>query len=450
MRFTFRKIAYCVLGVYCLITCYTGFLVLKRRAYASYSAQDQEQFLLSKIKSLSEIADDADWNPWGEQFAEEGMVVRHHAAPEILWGPVERPLGKRSPLVSHDNNTLQDDLVVEVWGKAAIGLYLWEHIFQAELEERLNGVWSYGSKKIGAITFRFRTGPGVIPSKVPKDTENVLLVLNGREASKVDFAKMWLDFLPSLPRLRNAAVVLLGNEQCRNSWLLPYLKLPGSRLRSVFLVYDSPLVDNVQFYQWPLGVATYRDFPKVESSHLPLSLRRKYTCNFLGTVYRNSSRETLLSVVHNSRYANSSFVKPRMEWLPKETDETKGDYLHALQQSDLTLSPVGQNSECYRIYEAMAYGSVPVIEDVMTPGLCGASPASKLFPLRILKELEAPVIYLKDWKTLPKILEAEARMSHEEKVERRKRLVKWYENFKTVLRDRMVKVLENRFFNINR
>ncbi|KAK7102810.1 hypothetical protein V1264_020982 [Littorina saxatilis] len=137
-------------------------------------------------------------------------------------------------------------------------------------------------------------------------------------------------------------------------------------------------------------------------------------------------------------------------WLPKETDETKGDYLHALQQSDLTLSPVGQNSECYRIYEAMAYGSVPVIEDVMTPGLCGASPASKLFPLRILKELEAPVIYLKDWKTLPKILEAEARMSHEEKVERRKRLVKWYENFKTVLRDRMVKVLENRFFNINR
>ena len=73
---------------------------------------------------------------------------------------------------------------------------------------------------------------------------------------KVDFAKMWLDFLPSLPRLRNAAVLLLGNEQCRNAWVKPYLTAPGSRLRSVFLVYDSPLVDNVQFYQWPLGVAT--------------------------------------------------------------------------------------------------------------------------------------------------------------------------------------------------
>jgi len=53
MRFTFRKIAYCVLGVYCIITCYTGFLLLKRRAYTSYSAEEQERFLLSKIKSLS-------------------------------------------------------------------------------------------------------------------------------------------------------------------------------------------------------------------------------------------------------------------------------------------------------------------------------------------------------------------------------------------------------------
>lgn len=121
-----------------------------------------------------------------------------------------------------------------------------------------------------------------------------------------------------------------------------------------------------------------------------------------------------------------------------------------MQQSDLTLNPVGQNTECYRIYEAMAYGSVPVIEDVMTPGHCGASPASQLYPLRILKELDAPVIYLKDWKTLPELLEREARMTHQEKVKRRQKLVEWYENFKTVLRDRMVKVLENRFFNINR
>ncbi|KAL8613041.1 hypothetical protein ACOMHN_008810 [Nucella lapillus] len=70
---------------------------------------------------MEEIADDPNWNPWGEEFDEEGGVVKHHQAPEILWGPVERPLGKRSPLVSADNGTTQE-LIVEVWGKAAIGI----------------------------------------------------------------------------------------------------------------------------------------------------------------------------------------------------------------------------------------------------------------------------------------------------------------------------------------
>ncbi|XP_076448663.1 ribitol-5-phosphate xylosyltransferase 1-like [Babylonia areolata] len=403
-----------------------------------------------------EISDDADWNPWGEEFEEEGGVVRrHHQAPEILWGPLERPLGKRAPLVSPDNGTATgaQDLVVEVWGKAAIGLYLWEHIFNAELEEKLGGVWSYGTKKIGAITFRFRTGPGVIPSKVPHDVEHVLLVLNGREPAKVDYARMWLDLLPTLPRLRNAALLLLGNERCQNGWLKPYMWLPGSRLRSVFLVYDSPWVDNVQFYQWPLGVATYRQFPKVESRQLPLSEKRRYTCNFLGTVYRGSSRETLLHVLTSNAsdsLARGCLVKPRMEWLPQETEESRGDYLRAVQQSDLTLSPVGQNTECYRIYEAMAFGSVPVIEDVMTPGECGASQSSKLFPLRLLKELDAPVIFLKDWSSLPQLLLREQSLSHQERVRRRERVVQWYDNFKAVMRDRLVRVLENRFFNINR
>lgn len=67
---------------------------------------------------------------------------------------------------------------------------------------------------------------------------------------------MWLEFLPSLPRLRNAAVVLLGNERCENSWIHSYMSFHGGPLKFVFLVYDSPEIDNVHFFQWPLGVAT--------------------------------------------------------------------------------------------------------------------------------------------------------------------------------------------------
>lgn len=106
------------------------------------------------------------------------------------------------------------------------------------------------------IYHRFRTGPGVAPAKVPSDTENAILVLNGREESKIDYARMWLDYLPNLEYLKNVAVVLLGNEQCNNDWIKPYMFNNGGMVKMVFLVYDSPDVDDQTFFQWPLGVAT--------------------------------------------------------------------------------------------------------------------------------------------------------------------------------------------------
>jgi hypothetical protein len=68
-------------------------------------------------------------------------------------------------------------------------------------------------------------------------------------------SKLWLDYLPLYPNLKKLAVVLLGNERCDNNWILPYVHSRGGRIDLVFLVYDSPLIDNVEFYQWPLGVA---------------------------------------------------------------------------------------------------------------------------------------------------------------------------------------------------
>ncbi|KAL5014767.1 hypothetical protein ScPMuIL_009037, partial [Solemya velum] len=394
------------------------------------------------------LTDDADWNPWGEEFENEKKIEGPQEMPNILWA-VDSSANKRHELGIQSNGT-NGEFVVEIWGKAAIGLYLWEHIFTGQLEQKLRGIWSYGSKKLGNIQFRFRTGPGVIPGKVPKETENLLLVLNGREPSKIDFAKLWLDFLPRLTQLKNVAVVLLGNEQCNNNWIKPYMELRGGPIKFVFLIYDSPDIDNVNFFQWPLGVATYRDFPKVDSAHLPMEIHRKYICNFLGTIYKNSSRETLLHVIEKSPHRASCYINPRQEWVAQETDETREDFMRALAQSDLTLNPVGQNPECYRIYEAMSYGSLPVIEDNMTPGNCGISKISNMVPLRLLKEEKAPVIYIKDWKDLAGILSKEMSLSHEEKVQRRKNIVQWYENFKSGMRDRLVNVLQQRFFNIHR
>lgn len=91
---------------------------------------------------------------------------------------------------------------------------------------------------------------------MPKDTENLLLILNGRESDKVQFAEIWLKSLHSLSQLRNVGLVLLGNEKCNNSWLHSYMHYNGGLVKFVFLVYDSPEIDDINFYQWPLGVAT--------------------------------------------------------------------------------------------------------------------------------------------------------------------------------------------------
>ena len=129
-------------------------------------------------------------------------------------------------------------------------------------------------------------------------------------------------------------------------------------------------------------------------------------------------------------------------------------YRGALLQSDLTLCPVGQNTECYRIYEACELGSIPVVEDIVVDASCdvpsdplllrnvtsnGTLPVS--VPLRLLKRYNAPFIFVKSWDELPGIIRHELRLFLPEIVQRRKRLVKWYEHFKQEIREHFLDVL---------
>ncbi|KAJ7411465.1 transmembrane protein 5 [Pitangus sulphuratus] len=153
----------------------------------------------------------------------------------------------------------------------------------------------------------------IVPGYFSVEAEHVVLVLNGREAAKVASATQWLHYAQTLVqahKIRHVAVVLLGSEQCNNGWIQPYLKRNGGFVNLLFVTYDCAFVNEEDIFQWPLGVAT---------------------------------------------------------WQPQETNESFKNYQDALLQSDLTLCPVGINTECYRIYEACSYGSLPVIEDVMTP-----------------------------------------------------------------------------------
>ena len=181
----------------------------------------------------------------------------------------------------------------------------------------------------------------------------------------------------------------------------------------------------------------YRNFPNFIVDDVDILMERLYITNFMGTVYPNSSREETVQALELSDA--TSYMKTRGAWSPTEIPETLNEYIQVLMDSDSTLSPVGKNTECYRIYEALSVGSVPVVEDVVTPGSCDRSAES---PLRLLKKLEAPLIYVKSWKKdLPLVLENEKKMSLQEKIARRATIINWYADFRKKMKDEFIRVL---------
>lgn len=100
----------------------------------------------------------------------------------------------------------------------------------------------------------------MVQGHVPLDMNSLVLVLNGREQQKVSYSTRWLEHVQSMVQshtVSHVAVVLLGNEHCNNDWIEPYLKRNGGFVELLFVVYDSPWVNDKDVFQWPLGVATY-------------------------------------------------------------------------------------------------------------------------------------------------------------------------------------------------
>ncbi|KAJ8401404.1 hypothetical protein AAFF_G00386350 [Aldrovandia affinis] len=447
MKFGRRKICFCVVLLYLVFSLYAAYNV-----FFNTKAISRVHRVVKKVTAAGGVkagegsqrngAGDW-WNPWEDERAESlSILQRRREGFRAYQAQIAKDRPKRHK--------------VQIWGKAAIGLYLWEHILEGPLNPTdRTAQWREGEVQSGTISFRFYTGPAVVQGQVPLDTDSMVLVLNGREEQKVAYATRWLQHAGALVQARalsRVAVVMLGSERCSNDWLRPYLKAQGGFVDLLFLVYDSPWVNNRDVLQWPLGVATYREFPVVSPSAELVSSVRPYLCNFLGTVYRNSSRESLMGILKQQGLERDCIITGREKWVPQETADSLQRYQTALAQSDLTLCPVGVNAECYRIYEACAYGSVPVVEDVGTPGECAAGKAGAGpgeghgSPLRLLKAAGAPFLFLRDWAELPALLERERGMTRREKEERRRRLMEWYGTFRMRMRDRFTQVLEEAFF----
>ncbi|XP_017677683.1 PREDICTED: transmembrane protein 5 isoform X1 [Lepidothrix coronata] len=420
-------------GLFSLYAAYTVFLRPRRSAAPRPPHRDRR----GQRGFTNHVALGNEWNPWEEDEKNELAASQQRYEANLK-------------MIKYARSRLeQTSLRVQIWGKAAIGLYLWQHIFGGHLEPAdVTAQWREGSQKAGKTYFSFLTGPSVVPGYFSVEAEHVVLVLNGREQAKVAAATQWLHYAQTLiqtRKIRHVAVVLLGNEQCNNGWIQPYLKRNGGFVNLLFITYDYAFVNEEDIFQWPLGVATYRNFPVVEPSWSMLHDPRSYLCNFLGTVYKNSSRETLMEILKQDGLDKLCWIAAREQWQPQETNESFKNYQDALLQSDLTLCPVGINTECYRIYEACSYGSLPVIEDVMTPGDCGNSSMYHSAPLQLLKTMGAPFIFIKNWNELPAVLEKEKKMSLQEKIQRRRKLLEWYQNFKAWMKQKFIITLENSF-----
>jgi len=164
----------------------------------------------------------------------------------------------------------------------------------------------------------------------------------------------------------------------------------------------------------------------------------------LGTIYFNSSRLEFFNVLNRSQQC---LFKPRFVWQSNESKESLHRYLESLRLSDLTLNPIGMNHECYRIYEAFSFASVPVLEENLDHVKGQKSQCDKNSAYRLLKEFKAPLIFVKNWTLdLPLIIENEIKMSQRYKVNRRRKLIKWYEKFKKHLQDKFLNVIEKKFF----
>ncbi|XP_023080880.1 ribitol-5-phosphate xylosyltransferase 1 isoform X7 [Piliocolobus tephrosceles] len=338
MRLTRKRLCSFLIALYCLFSLYAAYHVFfgRRRQAPAGSPRGLRKGAVAPARERRGreqfTLESEEWNPWeGDEKNEQQYRF------------------KTSLQVLNKSTKGKTDLSVQIWGKAAIGLYLWEHIFEGLLDP-------------SDVTAQWREGKSIV-----------------------------------------------GRTQYR-----------------------------------------YRNFPVVEASWSMLHDERPYLCNFLGTIYENSSRQALMNILKKDGNDKLCWVSAREHWQPQETNESLKNYQDALLQSDLTLCPVGVNTECYRIYEACSYGSIPVVEDVMTAGSCGNTSVHHSAPLQLLKSMGAPFIFIKNWKELPAVLEKEKTIILQEKIERRKMLLQWYQHFKAELKMKFSNILESSFLMKNK
>lgn len=90
-----------------------------------------------------------------------------------------------------------------------------------------------------------------------------------------------------------------------------------TRLLINWLIWNYHSVDSYMYSEPQFNLISlflfsrYRNFPKVKSAFIPTSIQRKHMCNYMGTIYVNSSRQVLLDLLSTPEMKDRCYVKVR-------------------------------------------------------------------------------------------------------------------------------------------
>ncbi|KAI1883391.1 hypothetical protein AGOR_G00230960 [Albula goreensis] len=128
MKFGRRKICMCVILLYVVFSLYAAYNVFfntksisrVHRVVKKVTAADGGKVVGEQRNAAAPLPGDG-WNPWEEDERAEALSIlqRRRDAFRVYQARIARDRPKRHK--------------VQIWGKAAIGLYLWEHILEGPL-----------------------------------------------------------------------------------------------------------------------------------------------------------------------------------------------------------------------------------------------------------------------------------------------------------------------------
>lgn len=224
--------------------------------------------------------------------------------------------------------------------------------------------------------------------------------------------------------------IALSREDCNNANAQAYIN--AEQIKFGLLPYgDCSLVDGERLSVVPLGPSFEHGFPtNTHKTPIPPVDERKFLLNLMvsWTAEKPTRIQAMLAalqvcdggreciVEHNALMFKAlqqvdAFAGTNLRWLLSSAPNA---YVENLKQSVFTLCPHGKNPEQYRIWEALAAGSIPIVEEFPRQSLPGtfyhpSYPTSwKCVPEDIhgvLKRLKAPVLFIQDWRRdLPRII----------------------------------------------